>query len=623
MQNYRSVCISFVALMLISVPAFASDRAALVELATDATWLKLGHYEKAIGAHSGWVSAVHSDDFFLSPDGKSNPLAELDATLNAFRYQASENPDDDARCRFPARYQWLKTKLKDLPGGIACPAYDAWTRAGSVESLSVVFATGYLGNPASYYGHTLLKFNFRDQQEHTRLLDVSVNYGAITNKTDSAVTYIVKSVMGGYDGGFSHINFYFHDHNYGDIELRDLWEYRLNLPEPAVDMIVAHSWEVLGKRYTYHFFRENCAFRMAELLQIVDGVDVVPERWPWLIPQAMIEKIGSSEYQGEPLLGGVDYLPSRQSRFYNRYRNLNDNEKEVMRTLITKNAGYQSESFALMSLDSKQRILDALLDYYQFIGAPMEIAPAATKEAYFNALSQRYQLPPGVISVSETIPMAPHLTRPLGYVSGNLSHISDGSSAISLRIRPAYYDALDSEGGQVPNAELIMGDTWVDVRHGSVSLQKMDIVGVESANAGLTGLPGDAHSAWKIHAGLEREKPALYSPLVGRLQGDWGYGMNLTKRIFSAVYVGAALQNNASDYGIGYAKLSINLIYRANDALGLLLTHEQRRPFDDKKSAYGVSEFEGRLALGRTSDIRLRYQHDEVEQFGLGLGWYW
>ena len=623
MKNNKSGYISFVTLMLISIHASAGDRSTLVELAKDVTWLKLGHYEKAAGTHSGWVSAIHSDDFFLSLDGKSDPLSELDATLDAFKYQATENPDEDARCRFPARYQWLKSKLSGIPEGIVCPAYEAWTRAGSVESLSIVFATGYLGNPASYYGHTLLKFNFRDQQEHTRLLDVSVNYGAITNKSDSAVTYIVKSVMGGYDGGFSHINFYFHDHNYGDVELRDLWEYRLKLPEPAVNMIVAHSWEVLGKRYTYHFFRENCAFRMAELLQIVDGVDVVPEKWPWLIPQAMIEKIGASEYHGEPLLDGFNYLPSRQSRFYNGYRNLNNNEMEIMRALVTEKASYESESFATLALDSKQRILDVMIDYYQFIGAPMEIAPAATKKAYFNALSQRYKLPSGVISVPDTKPMAPHLTRPLGYVSGGVNHLADGSSAFSLRVRPAYYDALDSEGGQVRNAELIMGDTWIDVRHGSVSLQKMDVVGVESANAGLSGLPGDAHSAWKIHAGLEREKPALYSPLVGRLHGDLGYGMNLTAKTFSAVYVGAALQNNVEGYGIGYAKLSVNLIYRANDALGLVLAHEQRRPFDDKRATYGVSEFEGRLALGRMSDIRFKYQHDEVNQYGIELGWYW
>ena len=99
--------------------------------------------------------------------------------------------------------------------------------------------------------------------------------------------------------------------------------------------------------------------------------------------------------------------------------------------------------------------------------------------------------------------------------------------------------------------------------------------------------------------------------------------MNLTAKTFSAVYVGAALQNNVEGYGIGYAKLSVNLIYRANDALGLVLAHEQRRPFDDKRATYGVSEFEGRLALGRMSDIRFKYQHDEVNQYGIELGWYW
>ena len=81
-----------------------------------------------------------------------------------------------------------------------------------MSSVSVVFATGFLGNPASYYGHTLLKFNFRTGEKHTSLLDVSVNYGAILEgKHDGQVTYIVKSLAGGYSAGFSHIHFYYHD----------------------------------------------------------------------------------------------------------------------------------------------------------------------------------------------------------------------------------------------------------------------------------------------------------------------------------------------------------------------------------------------------------------------------
>jgi hypothetical protein len=161
---------------------------------------------------------------------------------------------------------------------IACPRFDGFIRNSEVESVSIIFATGFLGNPASYYGHALLKFNYTGTDSRSPLLDVSVNYGAILTGTDDPLTYMLKGVFGGYDGGFSHVHYYFHNHNYGENELRDLWEYRLDLPPEAVRLIVAHAWEVLGQRYTYYFFRRNCAFRMAEIVQVVDGVDITPPK---------------------------------------------------------------------------------------------------------------------------------------------------------------------------------------------------------------------------------------------------------------------------------------------------------------------------------------------------------
>jgi len=84
--------------------------------------------------------------------------------------EAAPDPDDHPQCRFPARRQWLAERL----GGHSfpfqpCPKYERWTRSAAVESVSIVFATGYLGNPASYYGHTLLKFNFARDDGRTRL----------------------------------------------------------------------------------------------------------------------------------------------------------------------------------------------------------------------------------------------------------------------------------------------------------------------------------------------------------------------------------------------------------------------------------------------------------------------
>ena len=187
------------------------------------TWQKLLAYEQQWSGKNV-RSAIHSDSFFNAPTGYKDPEAELLATLKAIARLEESNPNLHAQCRFPARYLWLKDQLdfseKDIPS-VNCPEFNEWSMKGKVDSLSIVFATGFLGNPASYYGHTLLKLNNKSSNNN-RLLDVSVNYGAIVPDGEDPITYIVKGLLGGYDAGFSHTEYYFHNHSYGEIELRDL-----------------------------------------------------------------------------------------------------------------------------------------------------------------------------------------------------------------------------------------------------------------------------------------------------------------------------------------------------------------------------------------------------------------
>ncbi|MDQ7049623.1 MAG: hypothetical protein Q9M92_08800 [Enterobacterales bacterium] len=79
----------------------------LKQLAKQRTWLKLGLYE-ADGI--SYKSAIHTESFFLSQLGRTNPEAELDATIQAINkpFINEKNSKSHALCRFPARVIWLK-----------------------------------------------------------------------------------------------------------------------------------------------------------------------------------------------------------------------------------------------------------------------------------------------------------------------------------------------------------------------------------------------------------------------------------------------------------------------------------------------------------------------------------
>lgn len=619
-----------IALFIAALNIPAAGTAATVNLealAKDPSWLRLVHYEADRKSSSGWRSAIHSPEFFLAgATGQVDPHAELAATVAAMGAPPPPDaiPDDHPQCRFPARRLWLARHLSaDILPALDCPKFSAWNQSANVDSISIVFATGYLGNPASYYGHTLLKFNFARDHGKTSLQDASVNYGAILTGNDGPLTYIFKGVTGGYEGGFSHVDYYFHNHNYGENELRDLWEYRLALPRDALDFVVAHAWEVLGQRYIYYFFRKNCAFRMAEILEVVDGLHVIPEEQPWTIPQALLQQLAASRFNGHPLVSEVVRHPSRQSRFYQSYVELAPEAAGILHAVAKGGLSFESAEFTALPLRIKHAIIDGLIDYYQFVASADDRASGKIHPGYAAALAARFELPPGQTATIETPHPPPHLGRPPSWFQIGLIHSSDSGTGLSLRVRPAYYDSLDTGSGHVPNAVLAMGDVQFDIRRDQLRIRRFDLVAVDSVNPGISGLPGDRGAAWKFRLGAEPRRPDCEDCTVARLQGDIGIGRRLTERVFAAAYVGGALQESRQDSGSLLARASADLIMRPHADVGIRMGYEQRIPIDRAKRTYGVTYAEARVAIDKKNDIRIRVESAAGYVATIGLGVYW
>jgi hypothetical protein len=606
--------------------ASANDIIGTTQLALAPTWIKLGRYEPSSASPSRWRSAIHSSDFFLHAEGRDNPALELDATLAAFGLPATGDVDRHAQCRFPARLLWLRANIPQHPSlreTVSCRAYQAWTRDNTISSVSVVFATGFFDSPASYFGHTLLKFNYRGEKTHTRLLDVSVNYGAIVEKDANPLTYIYKSLTGGYDGGFSHIQFYFHNHNYGEAELRDMWEYRLNLPQQDVDLIVAHAWEVLGKRYTYYFFRHNCAFRMAEVVEIVDGLSIIPRDAPWIIPQALVQSIGSARYKGAPVLDDAIYLPSRQSRFYEKFSALSRDEAAILRRLATREYGFAHAEFASLDTPAKQAILDALLDYYQFVGHPMDKAAAKVRASHAAALSMRFALPPGERLIASQKPTSPHFGRRPGLLQVGFAHVANAESRVALRYRGAYYDQLDSDVGHVRNSALIMGDAEIHISSRRIIPMRVTLITADSVSPGLSGLKGDTSIATKFGLGAEQLRLFCQNCFALRANADYGMGKQLTDHLFVGGYIGAVLHGDRASQGWGFARASVDMIVRHGNHFSAKVGYEERQPAQKDLRRYAVTRVEARWAFRKNSDLRLLVAHDKVRTTTFSLGSYW
>lgn len=620
-----SICVGLV--VSISAPASASFSATqadhIAKLAREPVWLKLLHFETSKWSSAGPESAIISPSFFLSPNGRTDSAAELFATVSGMFTPPTTEPNQHAQCRFRARYLWLKSKgiLSGAPE-VNCPDFKLFSSNESVQSISLVLATGYLGNPASYYGHILLKFNSQERDGGTDLLDQSINYGAIVPENVDPVSYILNGVFGGYEGGFSHIQFYVHNHNYGENELRDLWEYQLDLSPQEVSFLTAHAWELIGKKYRYYFFRRNCAYRMGKILELIDGVNVVPNNFVYTIPQAIVQKVGEGNLDGRPLVKDIRYVPSRQSRFYKNYAALEDVEKQTLRSMIEGKRVVDVNSLGDLSLASKHNVLDTAMDYYQFIASQED--DQELNHRYYEALAARYQLPILSTEVSSSFDenASPHRGRKPGLMRLGVLHNSALGDALNFDLRPAYYDALDAGPGHIRHGMLSMADLSLSISPDRVNLRHFDIMSVESVRPSATGLNGDGGVSWKIKAGLERQNLTCNNCLVTRFQADRGYAFALGDNIFYSIYAGGALQENKHRQGNGFGRISMYTTYYA-DPIRIQAGIEARRHFEGLDREEIVNSLTVRYAFATNYELRMHYEKNVSSEFTLGVGFYW
>ncbi|MGZ9190552.1 MAG: DUF7843 domain-containing protein, partial [Nitrospira sp.] len=134
------------------------QRAHEARLADQREWHLLLHYRANL--FGGYTSEQDEPGFFMSPNGKTDPEAELAATVTQFfspdLVGRSKQP---AQCAFVARYAWLKGQLSiddsRLPP-MKCERFEQWYAGFDAQSISLIFPAAFMNNPASMFGHTFL-----------------------------------------------------------------------------------------------------------------------------------------------------------------------------------------------------------------------------------------------------------------------------------------------------------------------------------------------------------------------------------------------------------------------------------------------------------------------------------
>jgi len=475
-------------------------RSAEAHLADDRYWHLLLHYRPNFV--SGVTSEVDDPRFFLAPTGKTDPQAELEATLKAFfSVKKVGRPRQPAQCAFIARYHWLKSVLsiddQRLPPP-PCKRFSRWFHTLNPASLTLVFPSAYMNNPASMFGHTLLRIDQRGQTEQTRLLAYTINYAAHTTSTNP-IGYAIYGISGGFKGRFSTKPYYELVKEYGDFEHRDIWEYQLNLTEGQIGQLLMHLWELRENFFHYFFFKENCAYQLLSLLEIADPALHLTDAFiAWTIPADTVRLI--VEQPG--LVATITYRPARSTQIRRQQTALPINEQQTLAALVSNPTIVESPTFLAFTPEQQATLLDLASDYLQYQRAGQKKHTEAVDDKLHRLLITRSTLD----AESQKITVTPFVTQPdLGHGSlrvglGTGWRQSDWFEEFT--IRAGYHDLLDPDPGYTPDAQVEAFAFSVRhyAKHDRVRLDRFTLANIIS----LSPLePLFFAPSWKLNAGLE------------------------------------------------------------------------------------------------------------------------
>lgn len=484
------------------------------KLGEDRYWKILLHYRKTI---TGSESVVDDSAFFLSPAGRKNPQAELEALIRTY-FDPGMKDQAPPVCRFIARYTWVKEKL--APDASEVPAFTC-PEVESLEprSTTLVFPTYYLNSPASMFGHTFINV---ETGFGSSLLTNAVNYAA-DPRGANAIKYTVYGIFGGFKGYFAILPYYKKIQQYSDMDQRDIWEYPTNLTEPEMKRMVLHIRELQGIGSDYYFFDENCSYHLLFLLESARPELHLSDRFGlWTIP---IDTVKLMKEQG--LVGKAVFRPSNGSKIRQKMDLLTPDERDLVLAVCRGEKKADDIDREIPDRDKKIIASDLAGEYLK----NRLIKRKITKEEYQAAALPNLRMRSRLGSFDETryeVPVPPDPAT--GHDSSRIrlaAGVTDGEGFQEIGVNPSFTDLLNTdytrrEGVELRMLDLALRYTDDDRRIRLEHLDFLDIVSLFPRNSFFKPL------SWKIGIGFRREAVARHErDTVFRVNSGTGYSFTI------------------------------------------------------------------------------------------------
>ena len=517
--NFALLSLSFLTLFSYH-DAFAN----LKQFAFSKEWLSALHYEKKANR---FISRVDQSQFFLSQNGKSDPLLELQKTLALLKKGQKETTT--FRCRFPFRSRLLKEngfidyKEKD------CPKLQFFKSELSFAGMGVTYVSQLADNPASIMGHLFFQFsNPRSMVEGKRAfaLDKTINYAATIPEGTSTFDYVVGGLTGGFQGRYTLYRYAHMLAKYNNVESRDIFRYKLKFGSKEVEKSIEHIWELIDNGgQDYYFLDENCAFQVLAILNAVKPkLDLLETTGFYASPINMLKimakkgLIESVEFDASLFRRLERKLFAMNSREYRDFNSYLDGEK--------------------LNVKKSPLLAEALIDAYNIeLHEKMGKIEESKKRRYQRLLASRAAMGSMRPYYPEEKPISPHLSHGDTRLSfGPLS--ANGQLYQSFLVRPGIYDLYSRPDGYQRNSSLqFFTSRWLSLQQeNKIFLKELTLFDVKK----LTSYSIRPALIWDLNYKLLNRKLECPFCLTANFDNKVGFSQSFLNKKIDVFYLLAA-----------------------------------------------------------------------------------
>ncbi|MCK4704552.1 MAG: DUF4105 domain-containing protein, partial [Gammaproteobacteria bacterium] len=513
----------FWAFLLLPINAIAStnqddaiNHAIKTALWENREWLNLLHYD---GEQDNYLSQVDDSRFFYATDGKFNPESELIETLKKL-FTQTDNPNQQTQCQFVARSEWLSKQLnidkKQLPV-VQCDEYIEWQKTAQADTVTMIFPAYHLNSPSSMFGHTLLRLDKSDRPK-SEWLSLAVNFGAHIDNSDNTFVYAYQGLVGGYPGIFITEPYFKKIQEYGRIEHRDIWEYKLNLTAEETRLMINHLWELKNINFDYYFFDENCSYRLLELLEVARPAIELTDQFSFTtIPVNTVRAIEEAQ-----IIESIRYRPAQATKIQFKLDEMPEQYHDIVIQLSNDINTSKSKAFTDLTTQEQKNIADLAYRYLRYENTQGERNAQIAKRSH--QLLQLLNSYSAEININSDIP-AP--VRPEKSHKSIRASIAAGKrfkkKYAEINYKMTFHHLEDNKNGFLQGAQINMGNLKLRAEENiGLRLYQFDIVDIFSLtprNQFFKPL------SWKVYTGLERQitknKDQLTYHVTGGAGGSW------------------------------------------------------------------------------------------------------